>query len=37
VTYVANIYKYCIAYRLVVEEGERRAAARAAVRPKENR
>jgi membrane-bound lytic murein transglycosylase MltF len=37
VTYVANIYKYYIAYRLVVEEGERRAAARAAVRAKENR
>jgi membrane-bound lytic murein transglycosylase MltF len=32
VTYVANIFKYYIAYRLVVEENERRAAARAAVK-----
>jgi membrane-bound lytic murein transglycosylase MltF len=31
VTYVANIYKYYVAYRLVVEEAERRAAARAGV------
>ncbi len=31
VTYVANIYKYYIAYRLVVDERERRAAARTAV------
>ena len=31
VTYVANIFKYYIAYRLVVEETERRAAAKAAV------
>ena len=31
VTYVANIFKYYIAYRLVVEETERRDAARAAV------
>jgi membrane-bound lytic murein transglycosylase MltF len=31
VTYVANIYKYYIAYRLVLEESERRAAAKAAV------
>jgi membrane-bound lytic murein transglycosylase MltF len=31
VTYVANIYKYYIAYRLVLEEAERRAAAKAAV------
>ena len=30
-TYVANIYKYYVAYRLVVEEAERRAAAKAAV------
>jgi len=34
VTYVANIYKYYIAYRLVVEENERRAAAKAAVQAK---
>ncbi|HXV90319.1 MAG TPA: transporter substrate-binding domain-containing protein [Gemmatimonadales bacterium] len=32
VTYVANIFKYYIAYRLVVEETERRDAARAAVK-----
>jgi len=32
VTYVANIFKYYIAYRLVVEESERRAAARATVK-----
>ena len=31
VTYVANIYKYYIAYRLVSEEAERRAAAKATV------
>jgi hypothetical protein len=31
-TYVANIYTYDIAYRLVVEEAERRAAAKAAVK-----
>ena len=31
VTYVANIFKYYVAYRLVVEETERRAAARAEV------
>jgi membrane-bound lytic murein transglycosylase MltF len=31
VTYVSNIYKYYVAYRLVVEEGERRAAAKQAV------
>jgi membrane-bound lytic murein transglycosylase MltF len=30
VTYVANIFKYYIAYRLVAEEAERRARARAA-------
>ena len=30
VTYVSNIYKYYIAYRLVVEENERRAAAKEA-------
>ncbi len=32
VTYVANIFKYYVAYRLVVEETERRAAAKAAVK-----
>lgn len=32
VTYVANIFKYYVAYRLVVEETERRAAAKATVR-----
>jgi membrane-bound lytic murein transglycosylase MltF len=32
VTYVANIYKYYVAYRLVAEEIERRAAAREAVK-----
>jgi membrane-bound lytic murein transglycosylase MltF len=31
VTYVANIYKYYVAYKLVVEASERRAAAKAAV------
>jgi membrane-bound lytic murein transglycosylase MltF len=31
VTYVANIFKYYIAYRLVLEETERRKAAKAAV------
>ena len=31
VTYVANIFKYYVAYRLVLEETERRAAAKAAV------
>jgi membrane-bound lytic murein transglycosylase MltF len=34
VTYVANIYKYYVAYRLIVEETERRAASRATVPPK---
>jgi membrane-bound lytic murein transglycosylase MltF len=33
VRYVANIFKYYVAYRLVAEEAERRAAARAAVKP----
>jgi membrane-bound lytic murein transglycosylase MltF len=33
VTYVANIYKYYIAYRLVVEETERRAAAKEGFKP----
>jgi membrane-bound lytic murein transglycosylase MltF len=32
VTYVANIYKYYVAYRLIVEENSRRAAAKAAVK-----
>ena len=32
VSYVSNIYKYYIAYRLVVEEDERRAAARSRIR-----
>jgi membrane-bound lytic murein transglycosylase MltF len=31
VTYVANIYKYYVAYRLIVDEMERRTAAKAAV------
>jgi membrane-bound lytic murein transglycosylase MltF len=34
VTYVANIFKYYVAYRLVLEETERRAAAKAAVNGK---
>jgi membrane-bound lytic murein transglycosylase MltF len=34
VTYVANIFKYYVAYRLVVEENERREAAKAAVKAK---
>ena len=34
VTYVANIYKYYIAYKLVYEQAERRAAAKAAVKGK---
>ncbi len=33
VTYVSNIYKYYVAYRLVSEERDRRAAAKAAVTP----
>jgi membrane-bound lytic murein transglycosylase MltF len=37
VTYVANIYKYYIAYRLVLEESERRAAAKAAVKARDPR
>jgi membrane-bound lytic murein transglycosylase MltF len=32
VTYVSNIYKYYVAYRLVVEENERRAAAKAGLK-----
>jgi membrane-bound lytic murein transglycosylase MltF len=34
VSYVSNIYKYYIAYRLVVEEDEQRAAARSRIRPR---
>jgi membrane-bound lytic murein transglycosylase MltF len=34
VTYVANIFKYYVAYRLVAEETERREAAKAAVKAK---
>ena len=32
VTYVSNIYKYYITYRLLTEEQQRRDAAKAAVR-----
>ena len=32
VTYVANIFKYYVAYRLVLEETERRDAAKAAIK-----
>jgi membrane-bound lytic murein transglycosylase MltF len=35
VTYVGNIYKYYVAYRLVVEEMERRTATKAALKAKE--
>ena len=34
VTYVANIFKYYVAYRLVVEENERRKSAKATVKAK---
>jgi hypothetical protein len=34
VTYVANIFKYYVAYRLVLEEAERRKAAKATVTAK---
>jgi membrane-bound lytic murein transglycosylase MltF len=40
VTYVSNIYKYYVAYRLVLEENERRAAAKATLsgeKPKQGR
>jgi len=37
VTYVANIYKYYVAYRLVVDETERRAAAKAALQDAEGK
>jgi membrane-bound lytic murein transglycosylase MltF len=36
VTYVANIYKYYIAYRLAVEESERRAGLKSTLRAKED-
>ena len=32
VTYVSNIYKYYVAYRLIAEERDRREAAKAAVK-----
>ena len=32
VTYVSNIYKYYVAYRLILEETQRREAAKAAVK-----
>jgi hypothetical protein len=35
VTYVSNIYKYYVAYRLVVEEAERGESARATVTTKD--
>jgi hypothetical protein len=35
VTYVGNIYKYYVAYRLVTEENDRRTAAKAAVKAHE--
>jgi len=35
VTYVGNIYKYYVAYRLVMEENQRRAAAKDALRSKD--
>ena len=35
VTYVSNIYKYFVAYRLVMEENQRRAASREALKAKE--
>ncbi len=31
VTYVSNIFKYYVAYRLILEQSERRAAAKAGV------
>ena len=37
VTYVSNIYKYYLAYKLVVEERERKAAAKAEVTASEKR
>jgi len=32
VTYVSNIYKYYVAYRLLAEERDRRAAAKAGMK-----
>jgi hypothetical protein len=32
VTYVSNIYKYYVAYRLVLEENDRRTAARESLK-----
>ena len=37
VTYVSNIYKYYVAYRLVVEEKERRAAAKKLSSPQSSK
>jgi membrane-bound lytic murein transglycosylase MltF len=37
VTYVANIYKYYVAYRLIVNEADRRAADRAAAQGSERK
>jgi len=37
VTYVSNIYKYYVAYRLVVEERERRAALKATLKTKQSK
>ncbi len=37
VTYVSNIYKYYVAYRLVVEENARRASARESLKASENK
>jgi membrane-bound lytic murein transglycosylase MltF len=34
VTYVSNIYKYYVAYRLLTEERARREAAKAAIKPR---
>jgi hypothetical protein len=33
VTYVSNIYKYYVAYRLLSEERDRRDAAKAGMKP----
>ena len=37
VTYVANIYKYYVAYRLVLDENQRRAKAKASLPPSKGR
>jgi len=37
VTYVGNIYKYYVAYRLIVEEMERRAATKSALKAKKTK